>query len=39
MLNFALGFLAALTLTLITTTTPEKAIQNLKDWKQILWRS
>lgn len=37
MLNFALGFMVAMALTLVTTTTPEKAAKNLGDWKRVFW--
>ena len=43
MINFIYGFLTALVLTgfieIITTTTPEKAIENLRSWKALIKRN
>jgi hypothetical protein len=36
---FVLGFAFALLLTMVTTTTPAQARENLRAWKALIWRA
>lgn len=35
---FVYGFLTAQVIYLLTTTTPARAVENLRDWLSVIWR-
>jgi len=39
MINFMLGALTALTITLVTTTTPDQALENWKQWRSLVMKA